>query len=224
MTRPHDMGGRFGDGPVHPEPEDERFHEDWHKRALAITLACGSLGQWNIDVSRHARECLDPVDYAGFSYYEKWMGGLVDMLVDRGLIAEEELAALRADGPSPHSGKRLPADAVAKVLSAGGPSARDSDIAPTFAAGDKVTTRKAGNLLVPGGHTRMPRYAECATGRIVMCHGAHVLPDSNAHRLGEAPEPLYAVAFAASELWLHPEHPKDEVVLDLWQSYLQPAA
>ena len=38
---------------------------------------------------------------------------------------------------------------------------------------------------------------------------------------GEAPEPLYAVAFPASELWAHPEHPRDEVVLDLWQSYLE---
>ena len=53
--------------------------------------------------------------------------------------------------------------------------------------------------------------------------GSHVLPDSNAHGLGEAPEPLYAVVFPASELWAHPEHPRDEVVLDLWQSYLEPA-
>ena len=58
MSRAHDMGGRFGDGAVIPEPEDEKFHADWHKRALAVTLATGTLGKWNIDRSRHARERL----------------------------------------------------------------------------------------------------------------------------------------------------------------------
>ncbi|MEM7670709.1 MAG: DNA polymerase III subunit alpha, partial [Pseudomonadota bacterium] len=52
----HDMGGRFGDGPVVPEPEDVKFHADWHPRALAVTLACGTLGLWNLDLSRHRRE------------------------------------------------------------------------------------------------------------------------------------------------------------------------
>ena len=73
MTRPHDMGGRFGDGPVVPEPERPVFHADWHKRALAVTLACGAFGKWNLDISRHARERLAPTDYARFSYYEKWI-------------------------------------------------------------------------------------------------------------------------------------------------------
>ena len=63
MSRVHDMGGRFGDGAVVPDDEAERFHTDWHARALALTLASGSLGKWNIDVSRHARECLSPQDY-----------------------------------------------------------------------------------------------------------------------------------------------------------------
>jgi len=62
MTRAHDMGGRFGDGPVRPELENVVFDSYWHARALAITLACGSLGLWNIDASRHARECLPPKD------------------------------------------------------------------------------------------------------------------------------------------------------------------
>ena len=73
MTRVHDMGGRFGDGPINPEAEDAPvFAEDWHARALAVTLASGFLGQWNIDISRHARERLSPKDYSRFSYFEKW--------------------------------------------------------------------------------------------------------------------------------------------------------
>jgi nitrile hydratase len=58
---------------------------------------------------------------------------------------------------------------------------------------------------------------------VVLYHGTHVLPDSNAHGLGEAAEPLYAVALRAADLWEHTENPKDEVILDLWQSYLAPA-
>ena len=63
MTRIHDMGGRFGDGPVNPEFDEPVFKEDWHARALAVTLAAGQLGQWNIDISRHSRERLPAADY-----------------------------------------------------------------------------------------------------------------------------------------------------------------
>ncbi|MGJ8625663.1 MAG: nitrile hydratase subunit beta [Sulfitobacter sp.] len=221
MSRVHDMGGRFGDGPVIPEPEDVKFHADWHPRALAVTLAAGSLGKWNIDVSRHARESLAPMDYARFSYYEKWMAGLADMLVHKGVVSRDELAGYSAPTPSHLREKTLHADQVASVLAKGGPADRPSDVAPIFAVGDVVITRKiAQNTLVSGGHTRLPGYAAGAMGRILRLHGTHVLPDSNAHAHGEAPEPLYAVAFSASVLWAHPEHPDDEVVLDLWQSYL----
>lgn len=215
------MGGRFGDGPVVPESEEVKFHADWHPRVLALTLAAGSLGKWNIDVSRHARESLAPMDYARFSYYEKWMAGLADMLVHKGIASRDELAGRAAPTPSPLSEKTLHADQVAGVLAKGGPADRPSDVAPIFAVGDVVVTRKiAQNTLVSGGHTRLPNYAAGATGRILRLHGTHVLPDSNAHARGEAPEPLYAVVFPASALWAHPEHPSDEVVLDLWQSYL----
>ena len=224
MSRVHDMGGRFGDGAVIPEAEDVIFHADWHPRALALTLAAGSLGKWNIDVSRHARECLAPKDYTAFSYYEKWMGGLAALLVDTGVLTRDDLAG-KTDGEiSDLAVKKLTADQVAGVLARGGPADRDSAVPPNFAVGDSVITRRiAENILVNGGHTRLPSYAAGARGRVLMYHGTHVLPDSNAHGLGEAPEPLYAVVFPAAELWQHPEHPRDEVVLDLWQSYLAPA-
>lgn len=224
MTRPHDMGGRFGDGPVVPEPEDVKFHADWHPRALALTVASGTLGKWNIDASRHARECLAPKDYARFSYYEKWLGGLATVLVDTGVVTRGELAGEDAPSASPLSDRALKAENVAGVLAKGGPADRPSDIAPLFAPGDPVVTRAiAENTAVSGGHTRLPAYAAGARGRIVRLHGCHIFPDASAHGLGDASQPLYAVAFAASELWAHPEHPRDEVVLDLWQDYLRAA-
>lgn len=225
MTRVHDIGGRFGDGPVIPDAEDAPvFPQEWHGRALAVTLAAGFLGQWNIDTSRHAREKLSPKDYARFSYYEKWISALADLLVEQGVLTVDDLKGVQTDKPHPLTSRMLKADAVAAALSKGAPADRPSNIPVQFEPGQAVRTlRPASNRLKDGGHTRLPAYASGAVGRIVRVHGTHVLPDSSAHGLGEAPEPLYAVGFPASELWANPESPNDEVVLDLWQSYLEPA-
>lgn len=224
MTRLHDMGGRFGDGPVRPDGRNVPiFAAEWHARALAVTLACGALGQWNIDTSRHAREKLSPQDYTRFTYYEIWLAALADLLVKKGVLSEDDLAGQGSDAPHQLAEKCLHADAVAAVLAKGGPANREGGPAPVYIEGQPVRTRRpGGNRLVNGGHTRLPAYATGAEGRILRLHGTHVLPDSAAHGLGEAPEPLYAVAFPAGELWSHPENPEDEVVLDLWQSYLEP--
>jgi len=220
MSRIHDMGGRFGTGAVDPE-DNATFAKDWHQRALALNLACGALGQWNIDMSRHARECLSAADYAGFSYYEKWLGGLTDSLVAKGVLTVAELEAGQGAAVSELADRKLKADAVAETLAAGSPYTREA-VPAEFALGDRVRVRRpARNALVEGGHTRLPAYAAGALGEIVLLHGAHVFPDSNAHGLGEAAEPLYAVRFTARELWGGEADPEDEMVLDLWQSYLE---
>lgn len=224
MTRVHDMGGRYGDGAIKPEPQGiVPFAKDWHRGALGLTLAAGGLGQWSIDRSRHARECLSPADYARFSYYEKWLAALADLLVETGLVAEAELAAGTADPAPPHP-RLFRAEAVGPALARGTPYARDSNLAAAFVPGDLVRTRlPARNRLVAGGHTRLPAYAAGHVGTVILAHGAHVLPDANAHGLGECPEPLYTVAFSAADLWGEAERDGDEVTLDLWQSYLEPA-
>ncbi|MCM2561421.1 nitrile hydratase subunit beta [Lutimaribacter sp. EGI FJ00015] len=223
MTRVHDMGGRFGDGPVAPAPEPV-FKQEWHARALAVTLAAGALGQWNLDTSRHSRERLSPSDYARFSYFEKWISALADLLEEHGVVTRAELAAGQGDGASPLASRALKADQVAGALARGGPADRPVASGPRFAPGDGVRTRRpARNAFVPGGHTRLPAYAAGAVGRILHHHGGHVLPDANAHGLGEAPEHLYTVVFDAAELWGTAERAGDEVTCDLWESYLEPA-
>ena len=226
MSRLHDMGGRLGDGPLRPEAGDTPvFAEDWHARALALTLASGALGQWSLDRSRHQRECLSPQDYMRFSYYEKWVSGLANILVATGVLTTEELRAGRALSASPDLAQRaLKPAQVQNALSSGGPTLRESPTEALFEIGQRVLVRRCGdNTLVAGGHSRLPAYARGAEGHILSHHGAHILPDSNAHGLGEAPEPLYSVVFLRSTLWSGAAHPNDEVVLDMWQSYLQPA-
>ena len=60
MNGAHDMGGMHGFGPVEDEPVHPIFHGDWEKKAFALTLACGGLGQWSIDEARYARERQPP--------------------------------------------------------------------------------------------------------------------------------------------------------------------
>ena len=91
MTRVHDMGGRYGDGKINPDlGKEDIFKAKWHARALAVTLATGSLKKWNLDMSRHARECLPPKEYAIFSYYEKWISALANLLVEKGVINSDQ--------------------------------------------------------------------------------------------------------------------------------------
>ena len=103
MNGIHELGGVHGLGPIDPEPEatEPLFHADWERRVLAVTLACGALGQWNIDMGRHARERQHPVAYLTNSYYQTWLHGLGVLLVERGVLSAEELATGRAAGPAP---------------------------------------------------------------------------------------------------------------------------
>ncbi len=75
----------------------------------------------------------------------------------------------------------------------------------------------------PTGHTRLPRYARAKRGVVERIHGAHVLPDSNAHGDGEAPQWLYTVAFTGTELWGEDADPTLVSSIDAWESYLEPA-
>src|SRR5215475_13207851 len=83
----------------------------------------------------------------------------------------------------------------------------------SFARGDRVMTSRAD----PPHHTRLPRYARGATGTVVELQGTHPLPDDRVRGLPAEPEPVYAVRFAARDLFGHGEH---TVTVDLWQSYL----
>jgi nitrile hydratase subunit beta len=89
-------------------------------------------------------------------------------------------------------------------------------VAELFRPGDQVRVSRAD----PPHHTRLPRYARGATGTVVACEGCHPLPDLRARQLPAGPEPVYAVRFAARDLFGDGDH---AVTLDLWESYLRPA-
>jgi nitrile hydratase len=213
-----DLGGQEGYGPIHPEPEEEMFHAAWEPRVLALTLAMGATGLWNIDTTRAARETL--ADYRKLSYYQIWLAGLEKLLVQSGAVQAEEITQGRSMRPALPTRSVLHAQEVAAVLARGAPTARQSHSPARFALGQRVHTRAE----VPQHHTRLPGYARGKRGVIERLHGSHIFADTHARGLGEQPQWLYTVAFDERELWgetTTPQHSR--VSVDVWESYLEPA-
>jgi nitrile hydratase subunit beta len=219
MNGAQDLGGMMGFGPVAPEKNEPVFHAAWEKRALAVTLAMGATGSWPLDADRFARESLPPPDYLVSSSYEIRVKGLIKLLLERGLVSETELVEGRVIAPARAMKRVIKADEVPAALLAGSPFDRPVTQPARFAAGDRVRARNEHKVT----HTRLPRYARGHVGTIVEAHTMFVLPDTNAHGEGENPEWLYTVRFAGAELWGPQADPGLTVMLDLWESYLDPA-
>jgi nitrile hydratase len=222
MNGAHDLGGMHGFGPINPEPESQEpvFHAAWERRVFGLNLAASGLGQWNIDMSRYARERQHPIDYLRHSYYENWLAGLEMLLVERGLVTAEELAAGKAEGPADEDTRKrlLTAENVPRVLAQGSPVAIAIETLPRFTPGDRVRALNRH----PTGHTREPRYVRGRVGVIQEHHGAHVFPDRSAEGTKEGRH-LYSVRFEAAELWGEHAAGRVAIYVDLWEDYLGPA-
>ena len=219
MNGAQDMGGLHGFGPVEPEPNEPPFHAEWEKRALALTLAMGMPGGWNIDMSRSARESIPPAEYLSKSYYEIWIAGLEKLMAERGLVSSDEIDAGHALQPPKPVKKILNKSDVAQVLYRGGPTEREAMAPARFAPGDKVRAKN----MHPLTHTRLPRYVRGHVGMVEHVRGCHVFPDSNATGAGENPQWLYTVQFSGPELWGPDSDPTVSVSVDAWEPYLESA-
>ena len=215
MNGAQDLGGMQAIGPIEPEADVASFHADWERRVLAITLAMGATGKWNIDTSRAARESLPPAQYLASSYYEIWFEGLKKLLLNTGLATAEEIATGESKVAAAPVPRVLMADQVAATLLRGSPVARPASAKARFKVGDIVRTLQ----MHPRTHTRLPRYCRGKRGQIILVHGAHVFPDTNAIGLGEQPQWLYTVRFDASELW-GKDTTAASVSVDCWEPYL----
>lgn len=213
-----DLGGQTGYGRVVTEPEGELFHASWEPRALALTVAMGATGSWNIDMSRSARETL--ANYRELSYYEIWINALQKLLEIRGLVDAEEIKRGEMM-QAPRSVQRvLHAQDVAATLAKGSPTVRPATTVARFKVGQSVRTR--GNPVAH--HTRLPGYVRGKLGVIETVHGAHVFADVNAQGIIDHAEWLYTVVFEEREVWGE-EAPLQRlrVSVDAWEPYLEPA-
>ena len=212
-----DLGGQQMSGAIVTEPEGQPFHAAWEARAMALTLAMGATGAWNIDTSRAARETLP--DYAQLDYYRIWLSALQRLIEARGLADAGEMACGHAMQSPKTVARVLQASDVPHALARGTPTARAATQPARFALGDRVRTRPDR----PDHHTRLPGYARGRVGTVERLHGVHVFADAHARGLGEQPQWLYGVRFEAADLWPQAADRSSTVAIDAWEPYLEPA-
>jgi nitrile hydratase beta subunit len=213
----HDLGGMQGFGPV---PRDEAvFHADWERRVFGMFTPLALAAGFPVDAFRHAIERMAPVEYLGTSYYEHWLHAFEVLVVERGLVGADELAAGHARRGEPVAEPALRPEAVPIVVAHGHSCRAEAGRGPRFQVGDDVVARN----LHPTGHTRLPRYVRGRRGRVDQLRGSFVFPDTMAHGVGENPQHVYSVRFRASELWGGPPDRGDALYIDLFDDYLDPA-
>jgi nitrile hydratase len=219
MNGVHDMGGMDGFGSVEAEPNEPMFHARWEARVMAMVRAMGAAGAFNIDTSRYYRETLPPDVYLASSYYRKWLLGLENMLIDKGFVAESDMAAAHSVAPpKPLKRGKFRIDDVERVMTRG-QFARPAPAPAKFKPGDSVRAKN----IHPLTHTRLPRYVRGHVGVVERDHGCHVFPDTAATDLGENPQWLYTVVFDGAELWGSDGDPTVKISIEAFEPYLEPA-
>lgn len=214
MDGVHDMGGMHGFGSVVGPGSDVTHTEPWEVRAQVISLLS------NRD-SRALIEQLEPDQYLSSSYYARWLAAAEQGARNRG-VEETDLGrwhdAFAADEdlrpPVVTSPERLATlkDALARASEL----APASD--PDFAVGERVRVRR--NRIEQ--HHRCPRYARGAEGAIERICGDDQIPGTDPSE--GMVETVYTVRFSSVDLWGKSEtEPRFAVLLDLWESYLEPA-
>ena len=220
----HDLGGKQGFGAISYEQDEPAFHERWEAAVYAMVNAASAAGAIrNTDQFRHAVERIDPVAYLDHSYYGRWLGGIENLLVEAGVLTQQEIGTrVRASGSGGANDGRIaarPSPTPGRIdYESGEHAARPLTAAPKFAVGDAVVTRSTPS----NGHTRLPAYARGKGGEVAAWHRGWVFPDTNAHGLGEQPVHLYTIRFTGRALWGDCAERDTSVYLDLFEPYLTP--
>jgi nitrile hydratase beta subunit len=165
---------------------------------------------------------MNPFDYFKFRYYEKWLGGIAQFLIDKGYLSEDELASrekeLAADGAAE---RRDPVPAIDEQVEdylRRGDSPRRDAAHPKFAVGGRVRITNA----PAAAHTRLPGYLRGREGTVervfdgdyaYFCHTGDGIGD---------PMPIYLVAFAPDELFgQRAEGGPLTIYAELYEAYLE---
>ena len=90
-----------------------------------------------------------------------------------------------------------------------------------FKPGDRVRVRMEDRP----GHIRTPWYIRGKTGWIEQVHGKFLNPESLAHGGDGLPKRLlYLVAFNQKDVWTTVQAPRDKVLVDIYEHWLDPVS
>ncbi len=90
----HDLGGLPG-GPIDRHEHEPTF---WDRRADAMLVLLYKKGVL-VDLAelRRGIEALAPDAYKSLGYYERWIGSMARVMVDKGIVGQDELDARVAE-------------------------------------------------------------------------------------------------------------------------------
>jgi len=91
MNGIHDLGGMHGMGPIAPPAVEPVFKFDWERTVFSLFAPAAVAADFNVDEFRHAIEQMDPVHYLESSYYEHWLASFETLMVEKGVLTQEEL-------------------------------------------------------------------------------------------------------------------------------------
>lgn len=216
------MGGMHGFGPVVEPGGELAYDEGWEPRVFAIQMLVGVEGLGAGPGGRPVREEMDPARYLAASYYERWLYSAEQRLLRRGTIAPGDVEAMMerleaGEGMPEHRDPAMAERILADLRSVYPMESVPAEV--RFEPGQRVRVKR----MHPPGHTRCPRYVRGVVGVVEGVRGADRLPDRAVYGEKVTPEPVYSVAFGSQELWGQSEQPAWTVLLDLWESYLEPA-
>ncbi len=88
MPAVHDRGGWPTDDPI-----DREEHEwaDWERQTQSLRTVLDHKGIMNVDELRRGIESIDPTEYEGSTYFERWSASIETMLVEKGVLTIEEI-------------------------------------------------------------------------------------------------------------------------------------
>jgi hypothetical protein len=87
--RHHDLGGR----PAGKVQRTEHDYSEWERRVDALEILLSARKIVPRDQRRKHIESLPPALYDSLTYYERWLTGLAQSLIERGVLSTEQLAS-----------------------------------------------------------------------------------------------------------------------------------
>ncbi|MBO9523747.1 MAG: nitrile hydratase subunit beta [Nocardioidaceae bacterium] len=206
MDGVHDLGGLEGFGEVRVEGSGAVAGAPWELRAQGLALLAAG------ESLRPHLEALPPATYLSTPYFARWLLAVERLLLQRGSIDAGDLDRWRTaiaedDCPVPARQDPVLVAAMDALMSTAPelPAAVD----PLFAVGTRVRVLRQRAVT---GVSRCPRYVRGARGRVEGIRGGEVPLD---RPRDAAPEPVYTVAFASTELWGPGDEPPFTVHVDL---------
>ncbi|RYG70205.1 nitrile hydratase subunit beta [archaeon] len=199
----HDLGGIClpdldGNGTI---DLSEKVLQQWELQthALLVILSTKSPRLASTDELRRAVEALEPKVYRNWSYYGKWAAGLLNLMVERGVVTENE---------------------VQNALS--GDERKKAHDVPLFKVGDQVSVRpESTRVRWKRPHLRVPGYIFEQAGEVVAHIGEFSDPSFLAFRAEAPKQALYIVKFQLGSVFPSASYSADSIEVEVYEDWLQ---